>query len=98
MLQGARNSILLLAMLDLLVSMSGYGQSPDQSQSQLPSLIVSARAGDVTRVEGNVWLKQRGESSLLPLRIGKRLSSGDVVVTGDQGRAEWSLNVDSYFQ
>ncbi|HKQ08706.1 MAG TPA: FecR domain-containing protein [Blastocatellia bacterium] len=98
MLQGARNPILLLAMLDLLVSLRGYGQSPDHSQSQLPSLIVSARAGDVTRVDGNVWLKRRGESSLLPLRIGKRLSSGDVVVTGDQGRAEWSLNVGSYFQ
>lgn len=97
-LGGARISILLLAMLVLLVSLRGYSQSPDHSQAQLPSLIVSTRAGDVTRIDGDVWLKRRGESSLLPLRIGKRLSSGDVVVTGAQGHAEWSLNVDSYFQ
>jgi len=98
MLRGASISISLLTMLVLLVSLRGYGQSPDHSQARLPSLIISTRAGDVTRIDGNVWLKRRGESSLLPLRIGKRLSSGDVVVTGTQGRAEWSLNVNSYFQ
>lgn len=98
MLRIARISVLLLAMLGCLVSLRAYGQSPNHSQSQLPSLIISTRAGDVTRVDGNVWLKRRGELSLLPLRIGKRLSSGDAVVTGAQGRAEWSLNVDSYFQ
>jgi len=98
MLGGTRISILSPAMLVLLVSLRGYSQSPDHSQAQPPSLIVSTRAGDVTRIDGDVWLKRRGESSLLPLRIGKRISPGDVVVTGAQGRAEWSLNVDSYFQ
>jgi hypothetical protein len=98
MLCGARISIFVLAMPVLLVPFKGYGQSPDHSEAQMPSLIISARAGDVTRIDGNVWLKRRGESSLLPLRIGKRLSSGDVVVTGAQGRAEWSLNANSYFQ
>lgn len=35
---------------------------------------------------------------MLPLRKGQTLSADDTVLTGTQGRAEWSLNPDSYFQ
>jgi hypothetical protein len=101
MLNPARVLILVLAMLGPLASIRGYCQDREPVQSQEQSRLVSARTGDVTRVDGDVWLKQRGESDLQSLRIGKKLSAGDVVLTGAQGRAEWSLNPGtpgSYFQ
>ncbi|HWO02302.1 MAG TPA: FecR domain-containing protein [Blastocatellia bacterium] len=92
MLNRARVVVLVLAMVDPLASLRGYGQDREPVRSQEQSRLVSARVGDVTRVDGDVWLKQRDESDLQSLRIGRKLSAGDVVLTGAQGRAEWSLN------
>ena len=92
MLNRARVLILVLAMLGPLASLIGYGQDREPVQSQEQSRLVSSRVGDITRVDGDVWLKRRGESDLQSLRIGRNLSAGDVVLTGAQGRAEWSLN------
>jgi hypothetical protein len=101
MLNRARVLISVLAMLGPLASLREYGQARELVQSQEQSRLVSARVGDVTRVDGDVWLKRSGESDLQSLRIGRKLSAGDVVLTGGQGRAEWSLNPGnpgSYFQ
>jgi hypothetical protein len=92
MLNRARVLISVLAMLGPLASLREYGQARELVQSQEQSRLVSARVGDVTRVDGDVWLKRSGESDLQSLRIGRKLSAGDVVLTGGQGRAEWSLN------
>ena len=82
----------LLVMLGPLASLGSHGQNHEPTQSQASSMVVSARPGEMTRVDGDVWLKRPGESALQPLQIGKTLSSGDVVLTGAEGRAEWSLN------
>ena len=92
MLNRVRVLILVLAMLSPFASLRGYGQDRERVQAQEQSRLVSARVGDVTRVDGDVWLRRRGESDLQSLRIGSKLSAGDVVLTGAQGRAEWSLN------
>ena len=97
-----RASILTFALSMLsLTSLHGYGQDRNPGQSQRQSALVSARVGDITRVDGDVWLKRRGESDLQSLQLGRHLSAGDVVLTGAQGRVEWSLNPSSpgsYFQ
>ena len=84
--------VVFLVMLGPFASLKGYGQSHEPIQAQAPSMVVSARPGEMTRIDGDVWLKRFGESDLQPLRVGKTLSSGDVVLTGAEGRAEWSLN------
>jgi FecR protein len=92
MLNPAKVLILVLAMMGAPGSLIGYGKDPEPVHPQEPSRLVSARVGDITRVDGEVWLRRRGESELQSLRIGRRLCAGDVVLTGAGGRAEWSLN------
>jgi hypothetical protein len=70
MLNRARVLILALAMLGPLASLREYGQDREPVQSQEQSRLVSARVGDVTRVDVDVWLKRRDESDLQSLRIG----------------------------
>jgi hypothetical protein len=60
--------------------------------------VISARAGLVTRVEGEVLFRRRDEKELRPLKAGVRLGDGDTIITAWNGRAEWTLSPDSFLQ
>lgn len=68
------------------------GRASEASQPQL----VSARAGLVTRVDGEVLRRRGGAGDAQTLRKGATLDDGDVVVTAEKGHADWSLTPDSY--
>ncbi|MDQ3802355.1 MAG: FecR family protein [Acidobacteriota bacterium] len=68
------------------------------AQPALPQeRVVSARAGLVTGVEGEVvyHCHEKGEG-VEQLRSGERLHDGDLVYTSKGGRVTWVLNPDSY--
>lgn len=59
--------------------------------------IVSARAGLVTRVEGEVRCHHHErEGGVDELRAGERIHDDDIVFTNETGRVQWTLNPDSY--
>lgn len=59
--------------------------------------VVSARAGLVTRVEGEVRCHHHErEVGVEELRVGERLHDDDIVFTNETGRVQWTLNPDSY--
>jgi hypothetical protein len=59
--------------------------------------VVSARAGLVTRVEGEVRCHHHErEGGVEELRVGERIHDDDIVFTNETGRARWTLNPDSY--
>ena len=60
--------------------------------------VVSARAGVVTRAEGEVFYQPSGEKDSRRLQAGVRFGGGDAVITARGARAEWSLTPDSYLQ
>jgi hypothetical protein len=63
----------------------------------LVAQVVSARAGLVTRVEGEVRCHHHErEGGVEDLRAGERLHDDDIVFTNETGRAQWTLNPDSY--
>src|SRR6266511_5182026 len=65
---------------------------PSLAQNQL----LSEGSGVVSRVDGEVWYRSPDVAEPQRLRAGVKLSAGDTVVTGTQGRVEWSLNSGSY--
>ena len=89
--------ISILALISLILP-TGGGQRHTPMPEPRQSLTVSARAGEISRLDGEVWLKRRGDAGLRALQVGERLSEGDVVTTGQHGRAEWAMRPDSYFQ
>ena len=72
--------------------------APAARAQSTPAQVISARVGTVTRVEGEVLVRQHGTRELQSLRVGLTLSNGDTVMTGKTGRAEWTLNPGSYLQ
>jgi hypothetical protein len=60
--------------------------------------IIYARAGEVVRVEGEVQVKRERENSVTPLPVNFKLLPDDLVITSGNGRAELSLNPESYLQ
>lgn len=84
----ARLIIPCLVMIFLCVSLEASAQSQ----------VISASAGTVSRVDGEVWFRHRGATGLQPLRADQKLVAGDLIVTGGSGRVEWSLNLGSYLQ
>jgi len=59
---------------------------------------ISAKAGGVNTVVGQVWVKRAGQTSEQRLTSDDALESGDVVSTGVWARAEILLNPGSYFR
>lgn len=59
---------------------------------------ISAKAGGVNTVVGQVWVKRAGQTSEQRLTSDDDLASGDVVSTGVWARAEILLNPGSYFR
>ncbi len=76
----------------------GCSNSQEPGLQRAQSLVVAARAGRASRVDGEVWIERRGEAERRPLRIGEILSAGDVVLTGAQGSVKLALNPGSYLQ
>jgi hypothetical protein len=97
-LKGLHPLTLLLVITASLVQLAFSGQVRKNKLDHRRSLIVSTRVGDVSRLDGEVRSKQRGEANPRELQVGDKLSEGDIVLTGAQSRAEWSLGPDSYFQ
>jgi FecR protein len=58
--------------------------------------VVSVRVDVVTRVEGEVRVRWHGIGEPELLKPGDVLSKGDLLLTGDNGRAELTLTYDSY--
>jgi hypothetical protein len=59
--------------------------------------VVSARAGLVTRIEGEVRCHHHErEAGVEELHVGERLHDEDIVFTDGSGRAQWTLNPSSY--
>jgi hypothetical protein len=63
---------------------------------QAHAQVISVRAGYVTRVEGETWVRRHGGTELSALQQNTSLVSGDVVLTGHDGRAEVTLTPGSY--
>ncbi len=85
---GTRLIIPCLALVFLCVSFRASAQSQ----------VISASAGKVSRVDGEVWFRHRNETGLQPLHVNQKLVAGDLILTGTSGRAEWSLSPGSYLQ
>jgi hypothetical protein len=60
--------------------------------------VISAKAGGVNLVSGDVTLERRGTREWQPLTSNDDLDSGDVVRTGATGRVEMLLNPGSYLR
>ena len=60
--------------------------------------MISARAGLVTREDGEVFYSPGGGSEVRQLQKGVKLGDSDTVLVAGKGRAEWTLNPDSYLQ
>ena len=60
--------------------------------------VISAKAGGVNSIFGDVALKRRGETQWQPLNQQDELDSGDMLRTGANGRVEILLNPGSYLR
>jgi hypothetical protein len=72
----------ILVITAALVPLGVSGQDRENKLVQLRSLIVSIRVGDVSRLDGEVLSKQRGETNPHELHVDDKLSQGDP-------RADW---------
>lgn len=81
----------ILALALLVVPSSVSAQSPDQ-------YVVSAKAGGVNFVSGDVSVKRQGFKVIEPLTAQSNLESGDVVSTGISSRLEVLLIPGSYLR
>ena len=76
----------------LLLSLHACVAAPAQERR-----VVSARAGLVTRAEGEVLFHcHEKEEGVGPLRAGVQLHDGDLVFTAAGGSVTWALNPGSY--
>jgi len=90
--QASLRSLLILAALCLsAAAVSAQAQSRD-------ARFISAKAGAVNHVSGKVAFRRAGETKWLKLSSSDDLKSGDVVKTGEDGRAEVLLNPGSYLR
>ncbi|HEX5735666.1 MAG TPA: FecR domain-containing protein [Blastocatellia bacterium] len=91
----SRFSFALTAILITLATAQAQGRKPLASDEQ-SQYVVSARAGVVNIVEGDVSFERAGKSDMLI--AGDVVRSGDLVKTGANGRAEILLNPGSYLR
>lgn len=83
--------------LIMLALAPDYGRLARAVAAAQGSQVVSARAGLVTRVEGEVRCHHHErEGGVEELHVGERLHDDDIVFTNETGRAQWTLNPDSY--
>ena len=81
----------VMLILGVTVSISAQGQDREQ-------YVISAKAGGVNSLSGDVLLKRRGQAEWRSVTDQDNVDSGDVVRTGANGRLEMLLNPGSYFR
>jgi hypothetical protein len=80
-----------------LVPHAAGARLPPAAATAQKAQVISARAGLVTRVEGDVRCHHHErEAGVEELRAGESLHDDDIVFTNETGRAQWTLNPDSY--
>jgi hypothetical protein len=89
-------SLLLAAILLPAIGVSAEDKK-SKSNANESLYVVSAKSGVVSIIDGDVTFK-RGKGDWEPLIEGDELRSGDVVKTGDTGRAEILLNPGTYLR
>jgi hypothetical protein len=81
----------------LTLAAVSFGQSKTSRRSPVDNYLVSARAGGVNLVQGDVTYK--GNKTEWDMLIaGDELNDGDIVKTGSTGRLELLLNPGSYLR
>ena len=83
----------VLSIVALAVFLAPLGQAQNREKFG-----ISAKAGGVNTVVGQVWVKRAGQASEQRLTSEDELASGDVVSTGVWARAEILLNPGSYLR
>lgn len=85
------------AMTLLILAAPCFGQDKTSRRSSVDNYLVSARAGGVNLVQGDVTYK--GSKTEWDMLIaGDELNDGDIVKTGNNGRLELLLNPGSYLR
>jgi hypothetical protein len=92
-----RNACKTFAQLSLTLALFITCSALARAQARDPRL-VSARAGGVNFVSGDVTMRRAGRESWQGLRQTDNLQSGDTVRTGADGHAEVLLNPGSYLR
>lgn len=82
-----------IATLMFTLSLSLVAMAQDREQ-----YVISAKAGGVNSVFGNVTIKRRGTTDIQTLTTNDDLNSGDLVQTSNTGRVEVLLNPGSYLR
>lgn len=83
----------ILSIVAVAVFLAPLGQAQNREKFG-----ISAKAGGVNTVVGQVWVKRAGQTSEQRLTSDDDLASGDVVSTGVWARAEILLNPGSYLR
>lgn len=93
----SRKFFSLLAVLATVVFMSAnaFAQSERNASAVSQLYVISAKAGGVNFTEGKVGVV-RNDTRSGDLKKGDRLEIGEIVSTGDEGRAEILLNPGSF--
>ena len=65
---------------------------------QLQAQVVSARAGRICHVNGEVLCHRHDDKEVKQLEVGVMLNNGDYVFTTSNAHVEWSLTPDSYLK
>src|SRR5687767_2574991 len=97
-----RNSSLGILLALLFVPASAAAVAParedDAKDVRADARVISARAGRVNFVSGDVRLRRADALETRLLTAEDELKSGDTVITGAAGRVEILLNPGSYFR
>jgi hypothetical protein len=82
--------------LSLLQSLCLCAAAPARATAQ--GQVISAKAGVVTRVIGESKVRRHGADEPSRLQAGDELRKGDLLLTGEGGHVELTLNVGSYLR
>lgn len=82
----------------LVLTLVAFGYTAAVTAQNRESRFISAKAGGVNLVSGDVTLRKATETGVQPLTAKDSLVTGDVVKTGSGGRAEILLSPGSYIR
>ncbi len=90
--------LIIVTLCCATVGVQGQTMYDIKGQTMRDVRVISARAGGVNFVSGDVRVKFRGRDDWQALTMKNRLASGDTVATGAGGQLELLLNPGSYFR
>lgn len=93
-----RNYSSVASFLALLVCLAGVGHMSTTRAQTRDKYLISAKAGGINFLAGNVTVIRKGRSRQQTLTDKDSLERGDVVTTGTGGRMEVLLNPGSYLR